>query len=525
MLLLCDRHQIAPLKESTMKTKMSYLRKAVKLFLAATLALQAHPALSSDISWDTGDVFVAIGNGAYNIYSNSGVLKESIEDGLGGFTTTPAFTADLSRLFTINFSNSALVVYDGNVPHAIQKTISTVEYNPYGMPESIVFAANGHYFVGTSEGTGNILEFDDTDTYVGSHAVARDVNGSDNVDLAVNQTTLFYTSQGSSVKRYDLIAGQLPDFATNLPDPYAFAFRILPPGDGSGGLLVANNTAIVRLDAAGAVIKSYTVDGESGWYSVNLDPNGTSFWAGAVYSTNFYRFNIDTGVVELGPITAGGDLRGVTIKGEPTAALARHHFVTGCGIIKQECKATAWSFSGNVGHLIGGTVSGQFEIVDHKNGITYHSTAISALKFSGPVLTAPDKVIFTATFKANKCGIADKIVTVTIQDSGTSQIKTDTIMLSGDITVPEASLSGGNFLIHKAEDQVDPTLWNHCSCSHPKDTDDHTSDDGDEKDRRPKDGKKPCPDGDSHRSDDGDKHDRNHQGEQKPCASSGSTKR
>lgn len=440
-------------KESAMTKKSTRLMRAMKLLLAATLALHAHPALSSTIAWESGDVIAAIGSGAYNIYSNNGDLKDSIEDGLGGFTTTPAFNTDLTRLYTINFSNSALIVYDGNVPHAIQKSFSTADYNPYGMPESIVFAANGHCFIGTSEGNGNILEFDATDAYVAAYTVARENNGSDNIDLAANQTTLFYTSQGSTIKRYDIVKGQLPDFATNLPGEYAFALRILPPGDGSGGLIVANHTAIVRLDATGTVVRSYAVDGELGWYTVNLDPNGTSFWAGAVYSSNFYRFNIATGAIELGPITAGGDLRGLAIKGEPTAALASDNFVTGGGNIKgQNSKGLDWSFGGNVGHLKEGTVAGQFQMVDHKNKVTYHASSFTDLKFSGPEANSPpashNRAVFTATFKANKRGVVDKIVTITIQDLRESQIKTDTIQMSGDLILPETPLSGGNFQVH-----------------------------------------------------------------------------
>ena len=152
--------------------------------------------------------------------------------------------------------------------------------------------------------------------------------GSDWIDLAADQTTMFYTSEGRLVYRYDVSTStQLTNFAT-LPGPrgpnIAFALRLLPPGDGSGGLLVADQSNIKRLDGSGAVVQTYDVAGEDGWFSLNLDPNGTSFWAGNFPSSNnFYRFNIATGAIEAGPINtgAGTQLFGLCLKGELTAAV------------------------------------------------------------------------------------------------------------------------------------------------------------------------------------------------------------
>ena len=103
----------------------------------------------------------------------------------------------------------------------------------------------------------------------------------------------------------------------------AFALRLLPPGDGSGGLIVADRTNIKRLDGAGAVVQIYDAAGENNWFAMNLDPNGTSFWAADFGTSNFYRFNIVTGAIEVGPINTGtgsNTVFGLAVKGEPTAA-------------------------------------------------------------------------------------------------------------------------------------------------------------------------------------------------------------
>ncbi|MBI4203177.1 MAG: hypothetical protein HY532_08715 [Chloroflexi bacterium] len=138
--------------------------------------------------------------------------------------------------------------------------------------------------------------------------------------MAANQTTVFYTDgEGRTIRRFDTVGGQLADFAVLPGAGNGFALRLLPPGDGSGGLLVADLGDIKRLDGAGAVSQIYDIAGEDNWFSLNLDPNGASFWAGDFGTNNFYRFNIATGVVEVGPINSGGALFGICLKGEPTA--------------------------------------------------------------------------------------------------------------------------------------------------------------------------------------------------------------
>lgn len=284
------------------------------------ITLTAKPALAST-TWNVGDVYAGVAGGSYNVYDNSGVFKETISDGLGGFTTGCAFNNDLSKLYTTNFSNTKVVVYDDPSPHTISQTIDTGAINPGGQSESVVFAANGDFYVGHPDGDDDIQRYNSAGVYQQSYDVAIENRGSDWMDLASDQQTLFYTSEGGLIKKYDVsgAGSQLADFAsiggTN------FALRLLTPGDGSGGLLVANSSDIKRLDGTGTVVQTYDVAGEDLWFSLNLDPNGTSFWAGDFGTNNFYRFNIATGAVEVGPIASGGSLFGLCVKGELTAAI------------------------------------------------------------------------------------------------------------------------------------------------------------------------------------------------------------
>src|SRR4051794_37201449 len=85
-------------------------------------------------------------------------------------------------------------------------------------PESMVFDALGNAYVGQADGTHEVLKFDPAGHLVASYPVQIESRGSDWVELAADQHTLYYTSEGHTVKRYDLATRkQRPDFATGLP--------------------------------------------------------------------------------------------------------------------------------------------------------------------------------------------------------------------------------------------------------------------------------------------------------------------
>jgi len=280
----------------------------------------ATPVAAAPTTWNSGDVFAGVGNGSYHVYDNAGNFKETISDGMGGITTGCAFNPTQDKLYTTNFSSDKVVVYDNNLPHTVLQTITT---NP-SSNEDVVFAADGSYYVGHADGTHEIQHFNAAGNLLATFApaIAPGGRGTDWLDLAADQRTMFYASEGGGlIKRFDVASNtQLADFAT-LPGTLNFALRLLPPGDGTGGLLVAAFGSIKRLNGAGNVVQTYSVPGEGSFFSLSLDPNGTSFWSGGIFSDNFYKFNIATGTVEVGPINSGGSLAGLCLKGELTAAI------------------------------------------------------------------------------------------------------------------------------------------------------------------------------------------------------------
>jgi cysteine-rich repeat protein len=270
--------------------------------------------------WVKGDVFTAVDFGKYNVFSNAGVFKETIDTGLSGALTAGcAFNQDRSKLYTTIFSASNVVVFDTTHPHAVLQTIGT---NPGVGADSIVFDAAGNFYVGHAYGDLKIRKYNASGTFLESYSAALEGRGTDWIDLATDQCTLFYTSSGRLVKRFDVCANtQLTDFATLPGNGYGFAFRLLPPGDGTGGLLVADFNNIKRLNGTGGVVQTYDSPGEDFWSSLNLDPDGTSFWSGDAATHNFYRFEIDSGNILGGPFPSGGTyLYGICLLGEVTAA-------------------------------------------------------------------------------------------------------------------------------------------------------------------------------------------------------------
>jgi Thrombospondin type 3 repeat len=273
------------------------------------------PAASVMSDWDIGDVFAGVGNGTYNVYSSSGIFKETIDGGTSSVLTAGcSFNVDKSKLYTTAFTAGKIAVFDPLHPHTVIQTIDS------GIrPESIVFDAAGNFYVGHADGDKQISKYNAAGILTESYAATTGPRGTDWIDLAVDQCTIYYTSEGPSVRRFDVCTKkQLPDFATLSGE--LFALRLLPPGDGTGGLLVASLKDIQRLDGNGLVIQTFGATIVAYWFALNLDPIGTSFWSGDVFTGNFYRFDIATGNILGGPFTSKPFLSGLCVLGERKAA-------------------------------------------------------------------------------------------------------------------------------------------------------------------------------------------------------------
>src|SRR5262245_25716736 len=84
---LRDRHWV--LRRYRRRLAVSALSLMAAVVPLGGSILRTSLAEASD--WVFGDVFAAVGSGKYQVYSNSGVFKETITDGLGGDFTDGCF--------------------------------------------------------------------------------------------------------------------------------------------------------------------------------------------------------------------------------------------------------------------------------------------------------------------------------------------------------------------------------------------------------------------------------------------------
>jgi hypothetical protein len=243
--------------------------------------------------------------------SPEGDLIQRLPSAGGSFQTGMAFDSK-NNLYATTFNGLTVGKYSQN-----GTLLGTFGSGYDGNPESIVFDASGNVYVGQADGSRDILKFDPNGELLDRFDVATEQRGSDWIELASDQCTLYYTSEGDSVKRFDVCKNeQLTDFA-NLPslsnDGEMYALRLLP----DGGLLVAHVSYALRLDQEGNIVQFYNAPNGFNDYlfALNLDPDGKSFWTAGLSSGNIYKFDIETGTL-LENLNFGSEINGLVINGE-----------------------------------------------------------------------------------------------------------------------------------------------------------------------------------------------------------------
>lgn len=150
-------------------------------------------------TFGTGDVFVAVGDGKVQWRLPDGTLNATLDTGLGGLTTGMAFDKEPGNLYVTYFSAGAITRFGKNV----------TRLGPFGSgynasPESIVFDAAGDALVGQASGSRDVLRFDGGGLPRATYDVPTGPIGSDWIDLSVDQCTLLYTSEGTSIRRFNV---------------------------------------------------------------------------------------------------------------------------------------------------------------------------------------------------------------------------------------------------------------------------------------------------------------------------------
>jgi hypothetical protein len=281
-------------------------------FIVTTAAALLLLTATASAAFTPGNLLASVGGGLVKEFTPTGELIATYDTGTGSTTTGLIFDSK-GNLFVTDFDGNAVSEFD---PTGTLVGSFGSGYN--SDPESIVVDSNGNFYVGQADGSRQVLKFSPTGAPMASYSPETEDRGTDWLQLASDDCTLYYTSEGFSVKRFNVCTGtQLSDFVDNLPAE-AYQLRFLP----DGGMLVADTSAILRLDKEGNVVNEYKTLGGTLWFNVQFTPGASTFWAGDLGSGSVAEFDLNSGALLTefysAPVTF---LAGLTVIGSPDFAL------------------------------------------------------------------------------------------------------------------------------------------------------------------------------------------------------------
>lgn len=250
------------------------------------------------VTFQSGDILVSLESGPVQWHAPDGALRRTLLTMEGGTGEGMAFDA-AGTLYVTRWCTDPACAASNTVEKYTTMGLPAGRFgSDYSCaPHAIVFDALGSAYVGLAGCTGAIVKVTPGQPQA-SFPVEPDHQGAFWIDLAPGGCTVFYTSYGPNVKRYDVCGGgQLPNFnRAPLPGGATQDVRVLP----DGGVIVSSGQVIARLDAAGNLVQTYSIPGEpSLWSGLELLGDGT-FWAGNYETSNVYRFDLATGSVRGG---------------------------------------------------------------------------------------------------------------------------------------------------------------------------------------------------------------------------------
>jgi uncharacterized protein (TIGR03437 family) len=254
----------------------------------------------------TGDVLVSLADGTVQWRHNDWTLVETLPTLTNGQAKGMAFDNSGNLYVTHWYGTDSAGGFSGNNVARFDTNGNYVGLFGSGFncnPSSIIFDHSFNAWVGQADCGGQILEFSAAGAPVASYSPVLENRGTYDIVLDNNQCTMYYTSEGPDVKRYDVCANlQLSNFnGAPLPDPVAGAIALLP----GGGMLIANFSVISRLDAFGNLNRTYDAPGSDCWLGISPDPDGSTFWASDWCTSSVTHFDLATGNILASHVVSG----------------------------------------------------------------------------------------------------------------------------------------------------------------------------------------------------------------------------
>ena len=258
--------------------------------------------LTDDLAPGTRYVLVAAGSGEAGVrrLTSAGVYLDTFATGIsGGFNpnTGVCFAPDgkvLATRFGQDAAGARLFSRHGALLIGNFGAQPGLFFNSH---ESCVYDAAGNVYIGQAgfnaqqtDAQVPVLKFDRNGQLLDRFVVPTGTRGTDWIELSADQCTLYYTSEDTTVRRYNLCTRTaLPPLITTLTPPFCYALRLRPNSE----LMVACQDAVHRVSPEGVNLQTYTRQsiGETnaqGLFALNLDPDGTSFWTAGALSGMVY---------------------------------------------------------------------------------------------------------------------------------------------------------------------------------------------------------------------------------------------
>lgn len=285
-------------------------RYFIVLFLLTISFILVPRAFANAVQFHTGDIITGTNGGKLYHYDATGKLLDTLLTAETNNIATPLCFDPQGNVRVGNSVNNSISVFSSNGIF-----LHDLWGGPYnGLPTRCVTDNAGNFYVYTSEifGTTNFIrkftsEGDLVKTYAPEYESENTgtifSKGLYSMSLSSDNCTMLYTSVQSLdatkgvIKQLNVCTDtQLPDFA-EVPIPACTDIRIRSNGE----VLVACGVTIYRLSNTGEIVSSYTPHDKNLLpesqvsYSIDLNPDGTTFLAGGNYSGNVYSITFQNG--------------------------------------------------------------------------------------------------------------------------------------------------------------------------------------------------------------------------------------
>ena len=271
-----------------------------------------------------------MGGGTVNVYDpTSGALLGSMTDN-SGTTYNAGSTFDSSgNLYVTDDDAGQISEFNSSGTQIASLTAGLSDASgDSNDPLSLVFDNAGNLYVG-QQSTPYIAEYNSSGVLQAPIGpLETQLYGDDWIDLAPDEQTFYYTTEGDEILTYNdqtkaqgvfnkvqfpstqtVMVNGVPKILAN----QAFELKILANGD----VLVADSSEDILLNADGSVNQVYSCSSMPGCgdqlFAISVDPSGTSFWTADSSTGNIYQINIATGAVMQTIATGSGTLYGLSV--------------------------------------------------------------------------------------------------------------------------------------------------------------------------------------------------------------------